>query len=274
MLEEVVIEKDGQIYQQKFNQELDKKWANVADQINEKKQELSKCKDDFDFISDLHAKFRMRATNKKPDRSKCSNKCSSPICISDMVDKTNEHHNWVQCDRCDKWFHPCCVALSITEIQFDLLDDNAEFICPLCEGKFASGEQMLNLQIECLRLKQNKLTEFENSIKALNEVLQAHMNTAQKATGPLQIQLLSVLEELKITKQAYHSNCFVGNHVKKMFDNHEKIVNVLSQFPEEFSLYSKLFKDFSQIHSLLNTSKFLSLSEISSFQELLYDFGN
>ena len=73
----------------------------------------------------------MRATNKKPDRSKCSNKCSSPICISDMFDKTNKHHNLIQCDHCDNWFHACCVALSITEIQFDLLDDNDEFICPL-----------------------------------------------------------------------------------------------------------------------------------------------
>ena len=96
----------------------------------------------------------MRATNKKPDRSKCSKKCSSPICISDMFDKTNKHHNWIQCDHCDNWFHACCVALSITEIQFDLLDDNDEFICPLrelSEEKFASAEQMHDLQAKCLR---------------------------------------------------------------------------------------------------------------------------
>ena len=46
-------------------------------------------------------------------------------------------------------------------------------------------------------LKQNKLTELENSIKALNEVLQAHMNTAQKAMGPLQISEITVSDRYR-----------------------------------------------------------------------------
>ena len=49
----------------------------------------------------------------------------------------------------------------------------------------------------------------------------------RQKTGPCVSALEETLQSLNVQRQAYHSNCFIGNHVQKMLQ-----VNLCQKFPK------------------------------------------
>ena len=45
--------------------------------------------------------------------------------------------------------------------------------------------------------------------------------------GPREKELLDALELIKVARQAYHGNVFVGNHCVKVLKNYSTLTNVL-----------------------------------------------
>ena len=110
---------------------------------------------------------------------------------------------------------------------------------------------------------------LENQCKAIDM-----SNGDGHENGPLYTRLFHILEQdLKICKQAYHSNCFVGNHVAKIFNNAEKLVEVLHDYPEEHARYLALFNKFHFLHYFLGLSRFLTETEIAQYCEACWEFG-
>ena len=50
--------------------------------------------------------------------------------------------------------------------------------------------------------------------------------------GDHERQLLETLDSIKVVRQAYHGNVFIGNHCKIILNNYEKLCSVVSDEPE------------------------------------------
>ena len=64
-------------------------------------------------------------------------------------------------------------------------------------------------------------------------------------------RLLDILDEIKVVRQAYHGNVFVGNHCKLVLKNHELLCSVVSDKPCIHGKLTDLFGIFAEIHPLL-----------------------
>lgn len=45
-----------------------------------------------------------------------------------------EGEDWIQCDRCDKWYHRVCADIESSDTWEYLQNEEAEWICPICRN--------------------------------------------------------------------------------------------------------------------------------------------
>ena len=79
--------------------------------------------------------------------------------------------------------------------------------------------------------------------------------TAKKSMGNLEVKLNDILRSIKVDRQAFHGDIFVGNHCKIILAKHEYVCSVL----EGDEIYDKivhLLRVFGEIQPLLFTKKF------------------
>ena len=82
------------------------------------------------------------------------------------------------------------------------------------------------------------------------------------------------LEDVKVARQAYHGNVFVGNHCKIVLKNYELLCGVVSDKLDMHVKITKVFGIFSQICPyLFLKSRLLTSDEIATVKELCTQFG-
>ena len=69
--------------------------------------------------------------------------------------------------------------------------------------------------------------------------------------GPREQLLNRKLEEMKVIRQAYHDNVFVGNHCKLVLKNHEALCSVIKDVPHLHQKFVSIFSLFNRNLSLL-----------------------
>ena len=163
-----------------------------------------------------------------------SDPCDFPACAIAVMEGVVEGDvEWIQCDQCGDghdtgWLHKDCVGRKGVEIGEE------RYECPVCKGEVESVDDVISKQEVLVRsLKDNvaKLkTVYEKSKVALPKVF----DEVKSTMGPMEKKLGVVLEnELGVRKQAYHSQCFVGNHRKTILNQPEKLIDVLDGFAEQ-----------------------------------------
>ena len=78
--------------------------------------------------------------------------------------------------------------------------------------------------------------------------------------------------KLGVKKQAYHSQCFVGNHCKVILEQSDKILEVLEGFQEQ-AVYIELFSRLRDIFRITGKTGFLSLGEVEDLCAECWELG-
>ncbi len=92
--------------------------------------------------------------------------------------------------------------------------------------------------------------------------------------GPRERELNRKLEDMKVIRQAYHGNVFVGNHCEIVLKNYELLCSVIADKQEHHKKFTCIFQIFSELCPFLFIkSRFLTNHEIRLVEKLCTDFG-
>ena len=80
---------------------------------------------------------------------------------------------------------------------------------------------------ECQRKLELDIAELKSHLEALKDSTDSNI-------GDYERQLLETLDRIKVVRQAYHGNVFIGNHCKIILKNYEKLCDVVSDEPKIF----------------------------------------
>ena len=93
--------------------------------------------------------------------------------------------------------------------------------------------------------------------------------------GPREKLIKKKLEDIKVFRQAYHGNVFVGNHYKLVLKNYESRCSVLADKPGAYQKVVDIFRIFSNICTFLFLkSWFLTGDEVMKVSEHCHEFDN
>ena len=127
------------------------------------------------------------------------------------------------------------VPLGVSGLGTDYDENMDNFVCPVCEGKVSSASDVVKLQKSRIADMKRKVKEAKakhaKAKKELNDVFADICNTM----GSAERRLDEVLEkDLKIQRQAFHSQCFVGNDCKQILAEHEKLNDFVVHYNSKF----------------------------------------
>ena len=116
-----------------------------------------------------------------------------------------------------------------------------KYTCPVCKGHVENVEDVVLKQEVVVDKLKERVGQIKTGWDKSKSALQKVYDEVKSKMGPLEKRLGEVLEnELGVKKQAYHSQCFVGNHCKIILNQSEKLIDVLDGF-EEQGAYRELF---------------------------------
>lgn len=163
-----------------------------------------------------------------------------PLCTISAVGAMGDVE-WIQCTQCGTdrdsgWYHFTC--LHLTE------ESAATFtVCPVCKGDIASGADVLTSQKLQISKKKAEVSQAKSEYDVAKSKLDSVYARVLAKHGPKEIELNRILEnDLKVQKQAYQSQCFVGNHCKIILQNVEKLLIVIDDKPLQTKLYELFSK--------------------------------
>ena len=99
------------------------------------------------------------------------------------------------------------------------------FVCPVCKGKVATVEDVVNKQqVIVVERINNVAKEMKSKCNATQAKMDKVYDMVKKLMGTRKKELNRVLEQkLGVAKQAHHSQCFVGNHCTIVLEIYEKL---------------------------------------------------
>ncbi|XP_065678572.1 uncharacterized protein LOC136093529 [Hydra vulgaris] len=214
-------------------------------------------------ISELEC-ISLNSSNKKKT-CKQQEKCASIRCL---ITKYDCNIDWVQCGTCQKLFHQFCEIIGGSEKN--VLCDIEKYECLACQGE----------DLECLDLYISEKISF---IRAQREVLDVEYIRLQiecedlekisiSSMGTHERSLYKALEDMKVERQAYHGNVFVGNHCKIVLRNHYKLCSVIDDEAIK-NRFVRVFSVFNNLQPILFKRKFLSDAEISELHQYINLFA-
>ena len=149
--------------------------------------------------------------------------------------------------------------------------------CLRCQ-RFSVQEVFQHLQHQIEHLKSEKHS-LEVKVLALSDICKKYRQDQENSMGESEKQLLQILDEIGVKRQAHHGKVFIGNHCKVILAkdknhvfNFEKLCNVLSDrlerehFIEVFQFYNEVCWLMARKHILLDHEK-------ARLTSLCYKFG-
>ena len=228
--------------------ELHEQWQPFSEEAQDAKVEADEAtqqvKDEEEFLKQFKRAKAGRNVDGLTDEP-----CSLPICALQVTTPEGIDRDavpWIRCNQCGKgdsagWYHEYFVGMT----NVDVTDD---FICPICTGKIANAEDMITIQKERVVTAKANLKDR----KPTHKTMQKRVEEVYER-GPLEEQFNKVLEkELGVCRQAYHSQCFVGNHCKTILKGRQKLIDVLPDGGVKRKIYTSCLEDFTISSSILN----------------------
>ena len=150
--------------------------------------------------------------------------------------------------------------------DIEQIDRMPTYECLQCQ-RFSVQEVFQHLEHQIEHLKSEKHSS-EVEVLALSDICKKYRLYRENSMGESEKQLLQILDEIGVKRQAYHGNVFIGNHCKVMLAkdknqvyNFEKLWSVLSDrlereyLIEVFRLYSEARSLMAKKHILLDHEK-------------------
>ena len=238
----------------------------ILDLLNIRERYLAENEEELDEIAKL-------SSSAHKNRSKNS-RCGSVRCLISAFDN-EKHLEWVQCNFCDEWIHLMCEVTPDRDIG--QIDRMPTYECLRCQ-RFSVQEvfQHLEHQIEHLKSEKHSL---EVEVLALSDICKKYRQDQEYSMGESEKQLLNILDEIGVKRQAYHGNVFKGNHCKVILAkdknqvyNFEKLCSVLSDRLER-EHFIEVFRLYSEARSLMARKRILLDHEKKRVTSLCYKFG-
>ena len=146
--------------------------------------------------------------------------------------------------------HSVCEGFSSTEEKsLSELDNYCCLSCAVVEDIVAHLEAKFN----SMRIKQ---AELESQFTALRDRCLQFRLDAEETMGPLELSLLNILDDIKVVRQAFHGDIFVGKHCKIILRNHELLCSVLCAKPDLKAKFVEIFSNFAKVQPLLFLKKY------------------
>ena len=166
--------------------------------------------------------------------------------------------NWTECVKCLNWVHCQCEGIFS---QGTSLSDNADFQCLRCQS-FFTGESIRDYFVAKSNENSKHQRKLDLDIAELKSQCAALKDSIDSNIGDYEQQLLKTLDRIKVVRQAYHGNVFIGNHYKIILNNYEKLCDVVvSDEPEFHEPISECFHIYSELDKLISAKRFLTEAE-------------
>ena len=135
-------------------------------------------------------------------------------------------------------------------------------------GEDLNITELFTQKISALIEEESNLNEAFVNCSITNDNLKAKYSAI---TGEKEKELTNVLDSIKVVRQAYHGNVFIGNHcviILKLYEELTTVVKEQSMYPQ----INELFDIFSKSMILMMKRRFLNESEISDLRNLCHAF--
>ena len=185
-------------------------------------------------------------------------KCN-PKCITSKFD-----HNppIVNCSTCDHKCHVICDSFVEDETSQQTLCYNCgnfDVSVRLEEKAEEAGNQKKELLVG-LRTIHVRLTKERNELSSRREQVDFFV-------GPMERELERILEEdLRIKRQEFASGVWVGNQVKQIIENYDKLAVLLRSKPELYSGFMDFGEVLKRLHHLTQAKRWLTEVEIQQIE--------
>ncbi|XP_072019294.1 uncharacterized protein [Amphiura filiformis] len=207
--------------------------------------------------------------------------CSMPLCklhVSKPKGVNPKDIPWIQCVNCGEgdskgWFHDFCVGMTEEDASSE---ENDGFVCPVCTGDVAGPNDVIEIQEERVAKQKEQVEQTNEDYENKKQVLDSVYEKVVNSRGSLEKQLNDKLEnELHVKRQAYHSQCFVGNHCKRILEGTDVLISVLPDTEEVKTLKSKMYGLFGRLRAIFRffRSKFLTEQEVRALCMRCWELG-
>lgn len=112
--------------------------------------------------------------------------------------------------------------------------DLEPFRCLTCQG-FHSDDLLTLVENQKQELRKERET-VGAAVLETKTACSKFQETANKSMGNLEVKLNDILRSIKVDRQAFHGDIFVGNHCKIILAKHEYVCSVL----EGDEIYDKI----------------------------------
>lgn len=272
-------------------------WELATDELIEKESEV--CMLARDYLDLVNWGERLSCgTQEEIDEVACRSdsaklvrdketRCNSQRCV---ISDYDYNRLWVHCDDCHNvngipplvidetctndgcWYHQLCEGVPSSEST--RVEALPSYSCLLHSGALSDKVSLLQLneiRLDSLRSKQ-KIVEGEFYSLRTKCMLLKH--ECENMVGSFEKQLLKVLDDMNVDRQAYHSNAFVGNHCKIILEKFSMFCETLCLVDEDFcKKMMTVMKEFSGAHRLMTAKKMLTGRELTDLKHHCTKFG-
>ena len=260
--------------------EVSNEWLDVSMQLSERHEKLHKLGEEIVEIENRLGRIEAvvkgeyddnisiaKLANKASGKKKSQEMCSSLLCCITHFD---DSITWVQCDDCNSWVHTLCECFNpIEELTITTVECYMCLRCRDIEKGDLAG--ILKSKIDDTLGEEDRLQLESVELSKICDELKAR---AACKMGSREKLLNRKLEDMKVIRQAYHGNVFVGNHCKVVLNTYKTLCNVVADKPDFHHKINTVFGIFSKICPLLFLkSRHLTSDEIACIKQLCIEFG-
>ena len=180
----------------------------------------------------------------KPNKESENERCKSVVCC---ISKYDSNINWIECVKCLNWVHCLCKGIFS---QVTSLSDDADSRC-LCCWSFITEKSIRDYFVAKSNEKSERQGKLKLDITELKNQCEALKDSIDSNIGDCERQLLEILNRIRVVRQSYHGNVFIGNHCKIILNNYEKLCDLVSDEPEFHEHISECFCIYSKLNKLI-----------------------
>ena len=251
-------------------------WEAASKKAKEAESEFNEAKMALDADELLLQNFR-RAERGRDLEGVATDPCSMSVCAlaSSIPDEVNVRDvKWIRCTKCGEgqekgWFHAYCVGIREQDI------DNPKYNhweCQICRGEVAGPESVIPYQEKRVASNKALVKAKQKTYNTLKKKLDEVFAKIAKERGFYEKALNERLEnDLNVKRQAYHSQCFIGNHCQKIVEESNTLLRDLPEGPVKVKFIG-LFGRLARILKLFKAT-FLTPAEVKELQIRCWDLG-
>ena len=152
------------------------------------------------------------------------------------------------------------------------IQTSEQYICISCSHGINQDSYMEFLNLKLCENKDHQ-TALGDDVNFLMQECQLLKAQYDSIIGEKEKQLLQVLEQIKVMRQAYHGNVFIGNHCKKILKNYKMLCEVVQDDPVFYNQICEIFSVYAEIQQLISPKKFLAQEVRDRVKERCTRFG-